>query len=93
MDEGKIFQEVYELLNEFPQKDLNKIPVSIFLKINDKRNRNHKFDYDFDKHIYEQNVNEYTIKVLVEICKKYIYTGAQNEFLNKLEEMQNKVND
>ena len=85
--EGKRLKEVSEILKYFPVDEIEKIPFDVFNYIHERKDPNHKFVYDTSKKIYEQNIDPETISLLLYICKEYIYTGEQNDFLNRLEQI------
>lgn len=85
--EGKRLKEVSEILKYFPTDELEKIPKDIFEYIHKNKDKNHNFVFDTTKKIHEQNIDPDTISILIYICKEYIYNGEQNDFLNRLEQI------
>lgn len=85
--EGKRLKEVSEILKYFPVDELEKIPNEVFNYIHERKDPGHKFIFDTSKKIYEQNVDPETISILTYICKEYIYNSQQNDFLNRLEQI------
>jgi hypothetical protein len=85
--EEKRLKEVAEILKYFPVNELEKIPKEIFEYIHKNKDVNHDFVFDTTKEIYEQNINPDTISLLIYICKEYIYNSQQNDFLNRLEQI------
>lgn len=86
-EESKRLKEVYEILRYFPIEELEKIPEKVFQYINDNKDKSYDYKYDTSKKIYEQNIHSDTIAILIYICKEYIYNGEQNDFLNRLEQI------
>lgn len=87
VQEGYRLKEVSEILNFFPVNELQKIPQEVFTYINDNKDEKYEFEFDTSKKIYEQDINPDTIAILIYICKEYIYNGQQNDFLNRLEQI------
>lgn len=87
MSEAKRLKEVYEILRYFTIEEFDKIPKEVFRYINDNKDNTYEYKYDASKKIYEQNVHPDTIAILLYICKEYIYNGQQNDFLNRLEQI------
>ena len=85
--EGKRFTEVVEILRFFPVEELDKIPDKIFEYLHENKDKNYQFKFDTSKKIYEQNIEPDTLSLLLYICKEYIYNGQQNDFLNRLEQI------
>ena len=86
-NEGKRLKEVLEILKYFPVEEIKKIPIEVFDYIHKRKDPNHHFFYDTSKKIYEQNINPEIISILLYICKEYIYSKEQNDFLNRLEQI------
>ena len=87
IDETKRLKEVSEILKYFPMEEIQKIPDEVFNYIHDNKDKNYNFVFDTTKKIYEQDINPETISILLYICKEYIYNGQQNDFLNRLEQI------
>ena len=85
--EGKRLKEVSEILKYFPVDEIQKIPSEVFNYIHERKDTNHHFVFDTTKKIYEQKIDPDTISILIYICKEYIYNGQQNDFLNRLEQI------
>lgn len=87
IQEGHRLKEVSEILKYFPVAELEKIPKEIITYINKNKDNKYQYEYDTSKKIYEQKINTDTIAILLYICKEYIYNGEQNDFLNRLEQI------
>lgn len=86
-NESKVLKEVYEILKYMPMEELEKIPSHVTEYINDNKDESYEYKYDTSKKIYEQKINPDTVSILLYICKEYIYNGQQNDFLNRLEQI------
>lgn len=85
--EAKRLKEVHEILKYFPVDELKKIPKSVMEYINDNEDEEYEYQFDINKKIYEQNINPDTLSILLYICKEYMYNSQQNDFLNRLEQI------
>lgn len=85
--EPKRLKEVHEILKHFPMDEINKIPKNVFEYLNDNMDDEYEYQFDINKKIYEQNINPDTLSLLLYICKEYMYNGQQNDFLNRLEQI------
>ena len=84
---GQRLKEVYEILRYFPVDDLKKIPEHVIKYINDNKDIKYEYTLDMSKKIYEQDIHPDTVAILIYICKEFIYTSQQNDFLNRLEQI------
>ena len=80
---NNVFAEVWELIKFMNWDDLNKIPSNLIKFINQNRNKNWKFEYNYKIDIDEQGIMEESKDLFSVIYYKYCCTDEQKRKLIK----------
>ena len=78
-----IYAEVWEILKYTNIADLKKIPEKIFFEIKNNRNINHKFKYNPDKNLEEQEIMEESKNYFSALYYKYCCNPEEKKNLVK----------
>ena len=76
---SKAYKEVYEILKNIPEEDLNKIPEEIREVFESKQDLNYDFKIDPKKTFEEQNLLDETKAILANMYRDYWATDYQRE--------------
>lgn len=79
--------EVSEILQCIPQEYVNKIPLSIIMKLQENKEQNYKFSYIMNKTYEEQKLLEETRAILANL---YIYYWATEEEKEEIKKVHNQ---
>lgn len=82
------YAELLEILKYVSEEDFNKIPKDKIEIMKENANKDHKFKYDPNKTLDENNVSELTKRFIAMIFRDYWATDAQRK---KILEIQNYV--
>ena len=84
MEYEKCLVELDEILKYLDLEELNKIPVEIRKVINEKKDKQYKWNYDEAKPLKEQNINRKTIAMLSYLNIKYLLNEEQINLMKEL---------
>ena len=79
---AKSFSEVYVIINILDEKIRSAIPKSFINFIENNRDTNYSFKYDYDKPIDEQKLSNDAQSILAIIYRNYICTEAERKELD-----------
>lgn len=80
----RICAEVYEVLKCCPKEMIRKIPSKTWAMIMTCKDKNVKIEIDPNKPIYEQNISDEAIAMIIEIADKYWYNDEERQELRKV---------
>lgn len=79
--------EVEAILNELSMQEFNKIPDEIIDFIDENKDTNYKWEYDYDKSLENQNLSEYTLEILAYINNEYLLSDEQKKVMENIFEL------
>ena len=82
--------EVDAILNELSIQEYNKIPDEVIDFIDENKDINYKWEYDYDKSLENQNLSEYTIEILAYINNEYLLDDEQKKLMEEIFELNDK---
>lgn len=68
---GRAYAEVLEILYNIPREFYERIPQRLICLFESNKQRGYHFEYDINKTLKEQNVSDFTIKIIGFLYKKY----------------------
>ena len=89
MDNRKnAYTEVYIILQDLDEEELNKIPSDIIKAIAENRNREYHFELDDELELKEHTLLPQTKAILLNLFRDYLATPKQRELIRRLENEQ-----
>ncbi len=82
--------EVEAILNELSMQEFNKIPDEVIDFIDENKDTDYKWEYDYDKSLENQNLSEYTLEILAYINNEYLLSDEQKKVMEDIFELNNK---
>lgn len=82
----KALVEVKEILEKLKPQEYVKIPDEIKLYIEQNKDDIYVWEYDEEKNLEEQKLNEYSLAILAYINTEYLLNDEQKKFMNSLYE-------
>lgn len=86
---SKAYTEVLEIINYFPEKDYNKIPVNEIEYYKDNMDKNYKFKIDPKVDLSKQHISKEANAVMVTIFRDFFATEEQKEKIKEILELNN----
>ena len=86
----KALIEVEAILNELSMQEYNKIPDVVIDFIDENKDTNYKWEYDYDKSLENQNLSEYTLEILAYINNEFLLNDEQKKVMEEIFELNDK---
>lgn len=83
MENEKCLVQLDEMLKYLRLEDLKKIPLEIRKAINEKKDKQYKWDYDESKSLQEQNIDRKTIAMLSYLNMEYLLDEEQRKMMKE----------
>lgn len=94
IDKNKIKKslvEVQTIIGKLSQEEYTKIPDNIKSYIETNKDGNYVWEYDEEKTLEEQTLNEYTLPILAYINMEFLLNEKQKEFMNFVYDINDKI--
>ena len=88
---AKAYVEVNEIIKHLPDEERNKIPVTLKNNIASQMDKSYYFQFDEDKHLYEQEVLPETKALIIAIYQQYFMKDTEKKLWNKYDRICNKM--
>lgn len=85
------FSETNEILKQLGEKYISKIPKEILELIVTHKDKNHRFSFDINKKIEDQNIHDETIEVLAFLSYNYWFADEDKKKLGNI--LQTNLNE
>lgn len=86
MEYEKCLVQVYEILNHLEDEEIAKIPEEMIKRIEEKKDKNYKWEYDESKPLTEQVIDRKTIALLSYINLEYLLDIEEKEIIKEMHE-------
>lgn len=86
----KALVEVKGIIEKLSKKEYSKIPDNIKSYIENNKDNDYLWEYDEEKKLEEQTLNEYTLPILAYINTEFLLNSEQKEYMNNLYENNDK---
>ena len=83
----KALVEVDVILQELSMEEYNKIPEEIISYIDEIKDENYNWEYDYNKEFENQNFSEYTLEILAYINGEYLLNNEQKKVMEQFYEL------
>lgn len=83
----KALVEVDAILEELSMEEYNKIPEEVISCIDEIKDKNYNWEYDYNKEFENQNFSEYTLEILAYINGEYLLNNEQKKIMEQFYEL------
>lgn len=92
MEYGKCLVQVYEILNQLDDEELEKIPEDVIKNIELKKDKRYIWKYDETKRLEEQEIDRKTAAIIAYINIEYLLSEEEKERIKEIhKENENKL--
>ena len=84
MEYEKCLVQVYEVLNQLEEAEMEKIPEEVIKNIEEKMDKNYNWEYDENKNLEEQEIDRKTIAILSYINMEYLLNEEEKDLLRQM---------
>lgn len=85
-DYSNAYAEVYTILNYLDEEELNKIPLEVRQVIEEKRNKEYKYELNEELNLNEQQMLPETKALLFNLFRDYLSTPIQREKIKRMQQ-------